>query len=149
MFVNKIAISISAVSFFGVLFPLGFFLVYGELVIEIWIAKDSFIHLKRRPTTIGDSSLDSFLGIFYSIFLISICTLLFIQTYLTWQYYENQEVVSGVFILTFIGCLFFILMLRIIFISVSGVSLSGHVAAPQTAVFGLPDPSCVKDRKAF
>lgn len=112
--VKKLAIQIAAVSFFGVLFALGFFLVYLSTLIEVWIAKDKFFTRKRRPSTTGESSLGSFNGIFYAIFLISVMTLLFIQTYLTYSYYGDQTVVNGVFILTFIGGLIFILLLRIL-----------------------------------
>lgn len=118
------AVQIAAVSFFGVLFPLGFLIVYVGTLMEVWMAKDKYFTLKRRPTTTGDSSLNSFNGIFYATFLISVLTLLFIQTYLTYSYYRDQTIVNGVFILTFIGCLIFILLLRILFFKIDWVSLS-------------------------
>jgi protein-S-isoprenylcysteine O-methyltransferase Ste14 len=109
-----LAVQVAAVSFFGVFFSLGFFLVYLGTLVEVWIARDKFFTLKRRPSTTGESSLASFNGIFYAIFLISVMTLLFIQTYLTYSYYRDQTIVNGVFILTFVGGLIFILLLRIL-----------------------------------
>ena len=102
----------AAVSFFGVLFPLSFLLVYGTIALGIWEQDDKYFELRKRPSTIGQSSLTYFQQNFYLVFIASIFINLFIQAYLNYNFYANDFLTSGIFVLSFMISMIIVIYLK-------------------------------------
>lgn len=123
-------------SFFGVLFPLGFWLVYICIAIEIFMEYDLYFKLRKKPTCLGESSLKSFSRLYYFVFLISIVVHLFIMTYLSFNFYGDDLITSGVYILASLGGVMFVLILNIMFGPSAKVSSKDRIKKGKTEIPG-------------
>jgi hypothetical protein len=89
-FANQIIRQFTAVTLFGLLFPLSFVIIFISNTFELIIDRETFFFLQRRPSPLGNASIGLWKGIIYFVFVLSIFTNSFIMSYLFDWYVETM-----------------------------------------------------------